>query len=347
MTISEEKAKGIDALSDERGVIRAMAMDQRGSLRKALAKATEVSSEMITCQQMEEFKSAVVEVLSPYASAVLLDPEYGFEASWKRASGTGLLLAYEKSGYDNTDGARIPSLLPDWTVRRSIELGADCIKLLIYYTPLAENWANLLKKAFVERVGAECAHHEIPFFLELVGYDCQELTELEYARIKPLVVAVSMNEFSKETYKVDVLKVEIPVDLRFVSGTRAFRGGVSAYSLEEAREHYLQAAAATDKPFIYLSAGVSDSQFRESLEIAVDAGVNFAGVLCGRATWQDGIPVYAKHGLSALEDWLSGRGVQNIEALNKILEGAKPWRGVPKTEESHWIDRFVSAISMD
>jgi tagatose 1,6-diphosphate aldolase len=36
--------------------------------------------------------------------------------------------------------------------------------------------------------------------------------------------------------------------------------------------------------------------------------------------------VYAKSGVKALEDWLSDRGVQNIQALNKVLEqGAKPW----------------------
>jgi hypothetical protein len=44
-----------------------------------------------------------------------------------------------------------------------------------------------------------------------------------------------------------------------------------------------------------------------------------------RATWQDGIPEYGK-GERALRAWLSGRGVQNIEALNEVLsKGAKPW----------------------
>jgi len=347
MNISVKKEKRIDAVSDERGVIRAVAMDQRVSLRKDLAKATDRSPEMITCRQMEEFKSAVVEVLSPYASGVLLDPEYGLEASWRRASGTGLLLAYEEAGYDNTKGGRVPSLLPGWTVRRSTELGADCVKLLIYYNPFAESWVNLYKRAFVERVGAECAYLDVPFFLELVGYDCQGLTELEYARVKPQIVTESTREFSKENYSVDVFKVEIPVDLRFVSGTQAFQGGECLYSLNEAREHYRQAAAAAEKPFIYLSSGVSDPQFRESLEIAVDAGATFSGVFWGRAIWEDGIPVYAKHGLSALEDWLSGRGVQSIEALNKILERATPWRSVQGTAGLSWINRLVSAFPMD
>ena len=88
---------------------------------------------------------------------------------------------------------------------------------------------------------------------------------------------------------------------------------------------FRQAAKVAKKPFIYLSAGVSDDQFRESLELAIETKVNFAGVLCGRATWKEGIPVYAKQGLNAFEDWLNDRGVKNIKALNEVLKGAKPW----------------------
>ena len=60
---------------------------------------------------------------------------------------------------------------------------------------------------------------------------------------------------------------------------------------------------------------------RENIELAIEVGVDFAGVLCGRATWKDGIPVYAKEGGKALEAWMLDRGVKNIQALNKVLEG--------------------------
>ncbi len=82
----------------------------------------------------------------------------------------------------------------------------------------------------------------------------------------------------------------------------------------------------TSKPFIYLSAGVGDDEFRESLELAAESGVKYNGVLCGRATWKEGIPVYAKQGAKALEDWLNDQGVKNITALNAVLEkSATPW----------------------
>ena len=116
------------------------------------------------------------------------------------------------------------------------------------------------------------------------------------------------------------MKVEVPVNLQYTEGTKSFKNAGVAYTKKEALLHYKEAAAATNKPFIYLSAGVSDEEFRESLELACEAGVKWNGVLCGRATWKEGIPVYAKSGVKALEQWLSDRGVQNIQALNTILD---------------------------
>jgi tagatose 1,6-diphosphate aldolase len=59
--------------------------------------------------------------------------------------------------------------------------------------------------------------------------------------------------------------------------------------------------------------------------MAAEAGTDYSGVLCGRATWKDGIPVYAKQGVKALEDWLAKEGVRNIEAVNEAIRPAQPW----------------------
>jgi hypothetical protein len=123
------KFDGINKLTNERGVIAALAMDQRGSLRNAIGKA---QGHPATDAQLSEFKVLVSEVLTPYASAVLLDPEYGLEAVRHRAEGTGVLLAYEETGYDATVKGRLPDLLPPWSVRRLLAAGADTIKLLLY-----------------------------------------------------------------------------------------------------------------------------------------------------------------------------------------------------------------------
>lgn len=323
MTLTPGKIKGLEAVADQRGVIAAAAMDQRGSLKKALGK--EGLGEA-TQEHMEEFKTIVSEVLTPHASAILLDPEFGLPASKHRAAGAGLLLAYEESGYDNTRPGRLPDLLPHESVQRLKASGADAIKVLIYYTPFDAGAVNDEKHAFVERIGAECDANDIPFFLEFVGYDPDGGDEkgAEFARRKPEVVIKSMEEFSKPQYGVDVLKVEVPVNLKFVEGTRAF-AGPAAYSRPQAMEYFREAAGVAIKPFIYLSAGVSNAEFTEALEMAAEAGVRFAGVLCGRATWKDGIPVYAKDGPDAFRRWLETDGVRNIEAVNSCLEAASPW----------------------
>jgi tagatose 1,6-diphosphate aldolase len=125
---------------------------------------------------------------------------------------------------------------------------------------------------------------------------------------------------------VDILKVELPVNPAFVEGTRAFRGAGVAYSRQEALEHFREAASAASRPFIYLSAASTNEVFCEMLELAAEAGVKFSGVLCGRATWQDGIAVYANEGISGLVRWLDDRGAQNIQAVNNVLAHvATPW----------------------
>jgi len=167
------------AVADGRGVIAAAAMDQRGSLQKALAKD---SSVQIGDAQMEEFKSIVTEVLTPHASAILLDPEWGLPASKRRAKNAGLLMAYEKTGYDKTGPGRLPDLLDQWSVRRLVEAGADCIKILLYYTPFDPKDVNDKKHAWVERIGDECRANDVPFFIELGGYDDgQDEKGVEYA----------------------------------------------------------------------------------------------------------------------------------------------------------------------
>jgi tagatose 1,6-diphosphate aldolase len=325
MRISPGKQKGLEAVSNDRGVIGAAAMDQRGSLKSAIAKDKGVDKKAVTDQMMAEFKEAVTRILTPHASAILLDPEYGLSATKVRAKNAGLLLAYEKSGYDNAQPGRLPDLLDHYSVRRIVAAGADCVKILLYYTPFDPPAVNETKHAWVERIGGECTASDVPFFLEFVGYE-ENVDEksIEYARKKPEIVARSMEEFSKPQYAVDVLKVEVPVNMTFVKGARSSKGE-SVYTREEAKEHFRRAASMAKKPFIYLSAGVSNDTFNESLELAAEAGTNFSGVLCGRATWKDGIPVYAKQGLKAFEEWLSKQGVANINNVNQRLAAAKPW----------------------
>src|SRR5947209_1134218 len=226
------KYRRLMALSDEHGVIAALAIDQRGSLKKALPA---LANRDITTPEIAEFKTLVAEVRPPYTSAILLDPEYGLEAARHRASSAGLLLAYEITGYDTTTPGRLPSLLPEWSVARLVEAGADAVKVLIYYDPDDDESINTVKHAFVERIGAECYAYDIPFFLEVVSYSDSigDEKSLAFAQAKPAKVRQLTREFSRPRYGIDVLKLEILVNMRFVAGMQPDQSGPFAYTREE------------------------------------------------------------------------------------------------------------------
>lgn len=63
----------MDRLSTKDGIISALAIDQRGALKKMI-KALNVE---LNDEQIERFKELVSSELTPYASSILLDPEYG------------------------------------------------------------------------------------------------------------------------------------------------------------------------------------------------------------------------------------------------------------------------------
>jgi len=325
--MSPGKQRRMRRLSSSDGIIAALAIDQRGTLWRALAEAGKLSEDVLP-ERMAEFKACVTRILGPHATAVLLDVDYGMRAIAARDPRVGLLLAYEKWGYDTGAPGRLQQTLEGWDVPRLMEAGADCIKLLLYYTPFESEPINARKQEWIRRIGQECLANDIPFCLEPVTYDPAGTGEntLAFARTKPWAVEGCAREFSKPEYGVDLLKIEIPVNLAFVAGTRANGGRPAVCSRSEALEAYRRTASATRLPFVYLSAGVSNEVFLESLELAAEAGVPYNGVLCGRATWKDAIPVYAQHGVTALEDWLSDVGVRNIQALNNLVaRSASPW----------------------
>ncbi len=330
LSLSGGKRSRLELLSNATGVIAALAMDQRKSLRRMIGRAAGCEPERISDERLAEFKSAVTQTLTRETSAVLLDPEYGLQAARQRAKNCGLMLAYEMDGYDNPRPHRMLALMPHFSVRRLAAMGAQGIKILLHYAPEDDAPANEEKRALIERIGAECSDVEVPFFLEPVVYDAAGLDprSLEFARKKPRWVIETIAEFSKPVYKVDVLKVEFPVIATYVEGSAVYIGQ-RAYGMQEALEHFQAADAAAGLPYIYLSAGVSSPEFLESLRLALRAGARFSGVLCGRANWQGGVPVYARSATEfdapALHAWLENAGLANIRAINELLRSATPW----------------------
>ena len=310
-------------LSNGNQVIAALAIDQRGALKRLLAAAAGGGG--FANDILVDFIKVISSELTPYASYILLDAEYGVTASELRHADCGFIAAYEKTEYDASTPGRLPDLLPIWSAKRIKELGADAVKILLYYDVDDKPEINDIKHALVERIGSECIAEDIPYFVEILTYDASDMdvTSREYASLKPHKVNGAMREFSKPRYNADVLKVEVPVNINFVEG---YTSEEPVYTADEARAYFKEQSEATHLPFIYLSAGVSAKLFQETFVFSKESGSTFNGVLCGRATWKDAVAIFAKEGEEAAKAWLADQGRRNVEELNDVLvTKASPW----------------------
>ena len=310
-------------LSNGNQVIAALAIDQRGALKGLLAAAAgggEFANDILV-----DFKKVISSELTPYASSILLDAEYGVTGSELRYADCGFIAAYEKTEYDASTPGRLPDLLPIWSAKRIKELGADAVKILLYYDVDDKPEINNIKHTLVERIGSGCIAEDIPYFVEILTYDASDMdvTSREYASLKPHKVNGAMREFSKPQYNADVLKVEVPVNMNFVED---YTSEEPVYTADEARAYFKEQSEATHLPFIYLSAGVSAKLFQETLVFSKESGSTFNGVLCGRATWKDAVAIFAKEGEEAAKAWFADQGRRNVEELNDVLvTKASPW----------------------
>ena len=211
-------------------------------------------------------------------------------------------------------------------MRRLREAGADAVKILLYYSPFDPDDVNDQKHAWVERIGDECRANDIPFFLEFVGYE--EGDRREGPRVREEEAADRHGEHGGVH--------EGPLRRRRAEGRDSrqheVRRGHEVVRPARRRTRATRRSAGSSsrrrsstKPFIYLSAGVSNAEFTESLALAAESGVRYSGVLCGRATWKDGMPVYAKEGAAAFRRWLETKGVENIRNVNAAIKSASPW----------------------
>lgn len=313
-----KKKDYIKKLVNDNNIISALAIDQRGAIRKMVQGFDDKKRDEI----IVNFKKEISNYLTPYASAILLDPIYGIDAIDNIDKKCGLIMAYEVTGYDKNIKGRLPRLEDDWSVLRLLEKGADAIKILLYYDVDEENHINDVKKAFIERIGAECEAYELPFFLEIITYDkaIQDTKSYEYAKIKPQKVNAAIKDFSDERYKIDVLKLEVPVNMDYVEGYSENY----VYSQEQALRLFKEQSDLCKVPFIFLSAGVSNEMFLDTLKFAKKANSKFNGVLCGRATWKDGVDEFIKSKEEGVS-WIKSQGVKNIQKINKVLsETATP-----------------------
>ncbi len=329
--VSPGKWHRLCSLSDDQGRLKMMAIDQRGSMEKAIAKVTNKDTSEVKADELVRAKEVITKTLAPYATAVLTDPVYGHPHSFQHLPpGVAMLLAHEESGYEaaGLDGKeRKTHLIEGWTVEKARSAGADAVKLLLYYHPDGSKEVLDHQHSVVEGVGSDCVQADMPFLLELVAYamDGGGTNTPQYAAAKPDLVARSAAEFSKPRYKVDILKLEFPADLKFC---KEFRSGAfdgkereATYALSDVRGYCRQLNEAAGVPWVILSAGVEITEFLTQVDLATEAGAS--GFLCGRAIWKDCMNFYPS--VEKMEGWLRTEGAYNFVRCNAYAYRAQPW----------------------
>lgn len=321
------KLRGLASTATKEGVFTILAFDHRQSFTKML---TPKQGEAASYADIVAAKSAVVEALSPYASAVLLDPEYS--AAQSIANGalpgrTGLLVAVEETGYSGSATARKSRLLPGWSVPKIKRMGADAVKLLIYYHPDAGELTEH-QEMLTQEVIQDCRRYDIAFYLEVVSYSIDpklDKSSTGFAARRPRLICDIASRLG--TLGPDVLKLEFPVDVFYDSDEGNWARACEAVS---------EAAAC---PWAVLSAGVDFNLFKRQVEIACQSGAS--GYIAGRAVWKEGIPMPPQQ----RDDWLRKVAAARLDQLAEIADQhARPWRdffpGIENTVSSGWLDSY-------
>ncbi len=328
-SLTPGKMRGLSMIADSEGRFTMLAIDQRGSMQKALAQSLGAGKDRVMYEDMAKMKAVITKILAPYASGVLMDPVYGFSKSVVYIpKSAGILLAQEESGYEQVGTERRSTLVKGWSVAKTKKCGADAAKIVIYYNPDTSKETRAYQHDFVRRMGEECEKYDVAFVFEPVSYpkDGGDADTSEFAKAKPAIVRRTVEEFSKPEYKVDLLKLEFPADLKYTNeyANAVFDGKerTPVYTLSEVKGFLKAVDGAAEHPWVILSAGVDIKEFIEQVKLAVSSGAS--GFLCGRALWKKALGLYPD--MSAVSAFLQSEGAQNFKNANAEVYGkALPW----------------------
>jgi tagatose 1,6-diphosphate aldolase len=313
MNISIGKLRGLQQLADSKGMMTMCAIDHRGALKRAL---NEKNPDAVSYQDMVDFKLDLCQAVAPFASAILLDPEYG--AGQAIAAGLlpgpkGLLISVEKTGYTGDSTARITEVLPGWSVKKVKKMGASAVKLLIYFRPNLRDVASR-QLDLVARLADQCLEEDIAFLVEPVSYPIEkermiqgETSSKKFAEIKPGLVIETARQIT--ALPIDVLKAEFPADIKFEQDEGKLLGLCQELN------------RASRLPWVLLSAGVDFESFRKQVKIACKAGAS--GFLAGRALWQEGAQIRSR---DERMNFFQNTAAPRLKELAEIADSyGKPW----------------------
>jgi len=316
MSLSPGKFLGMKRLSDQNGIFKMTAVDQRPPIKKPIADYLNLPE--APWKEVAKFKRMLIENLQSDSSALLLDPHYAIPFSMDSFDAKkGLVVTLEDSVFQETKQGRISSSIDNWSVAKIKRMGADAVKVLAWYRPDAGQDVLVAQKDYVQKVGEECVKHDILFLFELLVYPLSNDKDrtkqyIEMKNKKTDHVLSSVEEFSKLKYGVDVFKLESPVNADQVN-----EGDLNSFK---------EMGDLAGRPWVMLSAGAGKSAFKNVLRVAFKAGCS--GFLAGRAIWLDAFSNYP--------DWekinteLRGSSASYLSEISNLAnQFAVPWNKHP------------------
>lgn len=311
MQLTPGRYRGLKASSlAEQDIFGILAFDQRGSYRRMMPDGTPYET-------LVQVKNDIICSLSKYASAVLTDPTYGLSPALQMSGQSGLLLSLEKSGYDGEPTARKIVFDEGWTAEKIRKMGANAVKLLVYYNPQNESLADELDTIIVKTI-ADCHRWDLPVFLEPLSYSADPempSDSAEFAELRPTLVVETARRLCMTG--ADVLKMEFPVNIKYNNDQESWRSYCEALS------------EASSVPWVLLSAGVDFERFVPQVEIACESGAS--GFLAGRAIWKEGAIMSPTERCAFLQGTATDRLKQLLELASAK---SRPWTDFYSPPES-------------
>ncbi len=303
-TLSIGKLRGLQQCATSRGALAVLALDHRNNLRNALNPQDPHS---VSDAELTAFKVQTIAALAPAATAVLLDAEFGAAqciAAGALPGQVALLVAVEASGYTGDPTARHSRILPGWSVEKAKRMGANAVKLLVYYHPDAPTAEEI--ETFVRHVAANCVAQDMLLFLEPLSYSPDPARKkLSSDEVRRVVIETARRLVAPG---VDVVKAEFPLDITAEPDERRWA------------EACAELSAACAVPWVLLSASVGYETFLRQVTVACQAGAS--GVAVGRAVWKEAVNLQGQEREEFLRQVARPR-MARVTALCDAL--ARPW----------------------
>ena len=288
-----------------------LAVDHRGPLRRSLEKESPYGK---TDEALTALKKDIVRHLAPATTAVLLDPETGAGqcvADSSIPTNTGLIVALD-TGSTGDPLNLTTALVENWSVEKTVRMGASGVKMLLYYNPEAPEAGE--REALVQEVANDCSRYDIPFFLEPLSY----ASDGSHGPLPPeqrrKVVIETAHRLAP--LGVDILKAEFPVDVSVEPDENIWRDAC------------LELTDTSKAPWVLLSAGVFFDTFLKQVRIACEAGA--CGVMAGRAVWKEAVTL----DIVERNDFLQSVGYERMRRLRSLCDAmGRPFNEVYDSPE--------------